>query len=188
MSTTTMGAGTVQNHELRARTRVHVGSFGIGSVGVAAALVATWGAIAPYIGPTFGYDADGSSSWHWSLTHSMLALVPGALGLLLGITILAETRGITAGRRRVSLATIGLLLMACGAWFVVGPLAWPVLTSHAGYFVPTSPLRFIANEIGYSLGTGVVLAICGGFVAGWASRHQIKASAPVTGGNGAVST
>jgi hypothetical protein len=40
-----------------------------------------------------------------------------------------------------------------------------------------SPLRALENQVGYSLGTGLILAVCGAFTIGWAARHQVKSLA-----------
>jgi hypothetical protein len=159
-----------------ARAGVHVGRFGLGTAGVIALLVSAWGGIIPYVGPVFNYSADGSASWHWNLAHTVLALVPGALGVLLGLFVIAESRGITVGRGRLSLAMAGTLLMICGAWFAIGFLAWPVISDSGPYFVATTHLRVLADEVGYGIGVGLILVFCGAYVVGWASRHQPKAS------------
>lgn len=160
-----------------ARSRVHLGRLGLGTAGVVAVLVSAWGGIVPYVGPVFSYSGDGSGSWHWSLAHAVLALAPGALGVLLGLFVIAESRGITVGKGRLSLATAGTLLMVCGAWFAIGPLAWPVIDNSGPYFVAATHLRVLADEVGYSIGVGLILVVCGAFVDGWASRHQPKATA-----------
>jgi hypothetical protein len=173
--TDTTGAGPTNTRSTDARpgTRVRLGRVGLAVAGVIALLASAWGGVVPYVGPLFGYSADGSNAWHWSLPHAFLALVPGVVGVLLGLMILAEARGITVGRGRVSLATAGTLLMVCGAWFAIGPLAWPVIfTSNSGYFVASSHLGLLETEVGYSIGTGLILVICGAFVDGWASRHR----------------
>lgn len=170
----------VERQELgrhEARAQVHLGRFGLGVAGVVAVLVSAWGGIVPYVGPLFDYSGDGSGSWHWNLAHAVLALAPGILGVLLGLFVIAESRGVVVGRGRLSLATAGTLLMICGAWFAIGPLAWPVLSNGSGYFVASTHLRVLAYEVGYSIGTGLILVICGAFVDGWASRHQPKATA-----------
>ena len=133
--------------------------------------------LVPFVGPLFGYSADGSGSWHWDLAHSALGLAPGALGVVLGVFVVRQSRGIVAGKSRLSLATAGTLLMASGAWFAIGPLAWPLLTHSSGYFVPAAPSTLLAREIGYSIGTGLVLVFCGAFTDGWSSRHQPPAPA-----------
>ncbi len=168
----------VQRHA--AKPRVRLGRIGLGTAGVVAVLVSAWGGIVPFVGPLFNFSGDGSGSWHWNLAHAVLAVAPGALGVLLGLFVIAESRGIVVGKGRLSLATAGTLLMVCGAWFAIGPLAWPVLSNSGTYFAASSHLRLLAYEVGYSIGVGLVLVVCGAFVDGWASRHQPKATAVVT--------
>jgi hypothetical protein len=154
-----------------------VGRFGVATAGLLAVLVSAWGGIVPYVGPVFGFSADGATSWHWSLSHSVLALIPGAAGVLLGLFVMSAARATAATRGRLTLAMAGTLLMVCGAWFAIGPLAWPVIYHGDIYFVQSaSHLRFLAYEVGYAIGTGVILVGCGGFVNGWASRHQRQAT------------
>jgi hypothetical protein len=190
-SSTVAGSDQLLTHAVQrpdAGARVHLGRLGIGVAGVVAVLVSAWGGIVPYIGPLFSYSADGSGAWHWNLAHTVLALLPGAAGVLLGLFVIAESRGITVRNGRMSLATAGTLLMVCGAWFAVGPLAWPVISSGSTYFVAGTHLRILAYEVGYSIGTGIVLVVCGAFVDGWASRHQRRSVAvppagePMSGG------
>jgi hypothetical protein len=171
-----------------ARTRAHLGRLGLGTAGVVAVLVSAWGGIVPYIGPLFNYSGDGSGSWHWSLAHAVLALVPGAAGVLLGLFVIAESRGIAVGKGRLSLATAGTLLMICGAWFAIGPLAWPVISNSGSYFAASTHLRLLANEVGYGIGVGLILVVCGAFVDGWASRHQPKATVVPDAANGERAT
>ena len=159
-----------------ARTRVRLGRVGLGTAGVVAVLASAWGGIVPFVGPLFNFSGDGSGSWHWNLAHAVLALAPGAAGVLLGLFVIAESRGIVVGKGRLSLAAAGTLLMVCGAWFAIGPLAWPVLSNTGTYFAASSHLRLLAHEVGYSIGVGLVLVVCGAFVDGWASRHQPKAT------------
>ncbi|HKI41637.1 MAG TPA: hypothetical protein VKA66_14935, partial [Mycobacterium sp.] len=112
-----------------------------------------------------------------NLAHAVLALAPGIAGVLIGLFVIAESRGIVVGRGRLSLAMAGTLLMICGAWFAVGPLAWPVISNGSGYFIASTHLRVLAYELGYSIGTGLILVVCGAFVDGWAARHQPKVTA-----------
>jgi hypothetical protein len=146
-------------------------SVSLGMVGIVTVAISAWGAIIPFVGPTFGYSADGTSSWQWSLTHSVLNLVPGAIGVLIGLSFFAPIRTSTAGRR-FSLGLAGTIAIACGAWFVIGPLAWLVISDVTQYFVSTTPLRNLANQVGYALGPGLILAVCGAFAVGWATRHN----------------
>jgi hypothetical protein len=125
-------------------------------------LLGAWGGIVPFVGPIFGFSADGSSSWTWNLAHALLFLAPGATAVIAGLLIIAKGRS----PRRRSLVFCGLIAAAAGAWFVVGPLAWPVLEGTAYFHSGASALRELAYWIGYSLGTGGLLVALGSFVLG----------------------
>lgn len=165
---------TVEPRDRAARLRL--GRVGLGTAGFVAVLAAAWGGIVPFVGPLFGFSADGTGSWYWNMPHALLALVPGAAGVLLGLFVIAESRGVVIGRGRMSLAMAGTLLILCGAWFAIGPYAWPVLNNSGNYFSSATHMRFLLHELGYSVGVGLVLVMCGGFVAGWASRHSPRSA------------
>ena len=154
-----------------ARTTVRSSSISLGMVGFIALIVSAWGGIVPFVGPTFGFSADGAASWHWDLSHVVLALIPGALGCLAALTFLAPANA-TVTRRRLSLSTAGVIGIASGAWFVIGPLAWPVLVNTHSYFVAATPLRALEYQVGYALGPGLILVMCSAFAMGWAARHN----------------
>jgi hypothetical protein len=158
----------------------NVGHLGLGTVSLLLIAISAWGGIVPFVGPSFGFNADGTGSWHWSLTHAVVALAPGAVGVLIGLTVLAGSRGLVVGRGRMSLAGAGMLVLACGAWFAVAPWAWPVIQTSNAYFVGASPLHTLANLAGYALGPGLIAAACGAFFVGWASRHQNTGQSVVT--------
>lgn len=145
-------------------------SVSLGFVGLVALVVSAWGGIVPFWGPAFGYSGDGSGSWYWNLPHAVLALVPGALGVLAGLSIM-EARGDSPARGRMSLSAAGLVAVICGAWFVVGPVAWPVINGSR-YLATAAPLATLEHWIGYALGPGLILGMCGAFALGWAARHD----------------
>lgn len=146
-------------------------SISLGAIGLVALVVSAWGGIIPYVGPSFGFSADGYGSWHWNLSHGVVALIPGAIGCLFALSLMGRTAA-GATLRRVALTGGGLLAVASGAWFVVGPLAWPVLVNGGRYFVTASPLGELEHQVGYALGPGLILAACGAFAIGWAARHD----------------
>jgi hypothetical protein len=135
--------------------------FSLAVVALVALAVSAWGGIVPFVGPTFGFSADGSGSWHWNLNHAVLSLAPGALG-------------VATGRARVLLVLAGTLAAAAGAWFVIGPWAMLVLHTSSTYYLaaPGSRIRVLAHQVGYSLGTGLIITACGAFALGWAARHR----------------
>jgi hypothetical protein len=156
--------------------RPSVPPAGLGVLGVLTALVGAWGAVVAFVGPSFGFSGDGSVSWYWSFPHAMLWVVPGAVATLCGLSMLRLVPRAFAGLGRIGSGVIGLIVAACGAWFVVGYLAWPVLRNSAGVFVPSSPIRELAYQIGYSVGPGLLLAVFGGFAMGWAVRSRSRRS------------
>jgi len=135
-------------------------------------LIGAWGGVIPFVGPTFGFNADGSPSWTWNLMHALLWVAPGAVACLGAVASLGLISRFARGRGHVGAAGAGLLVVLAGAWFVIGPVAWPVLQHSGGVFVPASPLRELAYEVGYSLGPGVVLTLLGGTALGWAFRGR----------------
>ena len=177
MTTTVGHIGDSGNDALRSsRHRVALASgrtrsISLGAVGLVALVISAWGGIVPYVGPTFGFSGDGFGSWHWNLSQAVLALIPGAIGCLFAVSLMGRT---AAGStlRRVGLTGGGLLAIASGAWFVIGPLAWPVLVNGGRYFVTASPLGELEYQVGYALGPGLILAACGAFAIGWAARHN----------------
>jgi hypothetical protein len=128
--------------------------------GALACAVGAWGGIVPFVGPIFGFSADGSPSWTWNLTHAVLFLVPGAAAFLGGLAIIAAGR--TSFGRHIGLAAAGALVAVAGAWFIVGPWAWPVLQSTS-FFGSAPALRELEYWIGYSLGPGAMLIALGSF-------------------------
>lgn len=147
-------------------------SASLWTLGLVTLLISAWGGIIPYVGPVFGFGATGTGSWYWSLSHAVLALVPGAIGVLLALSFFTPVSRAGVARRRLGLSTAGLIAVACGAWFVIGPLAWPIVDNTGRYFVLAAPLRSLANHVGYSFGPGLILAACGAFALGWAARHD----------------
>lgn len=148
-------------------------SFRLFVAGFMALLAGAWGGIVPFVGPTFGFSADGSGSWYWDLSHTLLALIPGAVGCLVGFSLMGYS--ISRSRSFLGLGLIGLLAAASGAWFVIGPFAWPVLYSTKAYFVTATPLRELAYLVGYALGPGLILAIVGGVAWGSETARAVAA-------------
>ena len=144
---------------------------GLALIGLIGLLTSAWGGIVPYVGPMFGFNSNGSASWEWSFLHAMVYLVPGVVGVFASLVVLSRAgassileRGrIGRALARMSLAFAGVLLLACGAWFIVGPAAWGALGAPGTVFAPaTSNAANFVNQIGYNLGVGVILAALGG--------------------------
>jgi hypothetical protein len=118
---------------------VQSGGTGLLTVAVLTILVSAWGALIPFVEPIVGYHVTGRPLWHWNAAHALLAVVPGAVGVVMGFVVLSGSRRIALGRGRMSVQWAGLITMLCGAWFIVGPTAWPVVTTNGVYFAPQHP-------------------------------------------------
>jgi hypothetical protein len=146
-------------------------------VGLGILLISAWGGIIPFVGPSFGYNANGTSSWHWNLSHALLALAPGAAGCVAGLYLLGRATSWRPGQGGSAFA--GTLALACGAWFAIGPVSWPVLWTRS-YFVGASPLHELAYQVGYALGPGLILAGFGALVLGMIGRRRRTGTVVVT--------
>jgi hypothetical protein len=140
------------------------GSSGLVFAGFLAVLLSAWAGIIPYVGPTFGFSADGTSSWTWNNAHTYGALVPGAVGIIFAMLILAEARRPVGVQPAGTLASAGFVVFLCGAWLSVVPVVWPVIS--APYFHAASPSMTLAHWLGYASGPGILLAAFGAYVMG----------------------
>lgn len=131
---------------------------GLALIGLLTVLDGAWGAIVPFIGPLFGFRSHGQDAWQWSSLHGILYLAPGAVAVLFGLIILARARSVTRG----SVGFAGLVVAACGAWFVVGPALWPTFGTGPVFTPAATAMDNFIHQVGYNLGVGVILAILGG--------------------------
>jgi hypothetical protein len=148
-------------------------SFGLIFASFLAVLVSAWAGIVPYLGPTFGFSADGTSSWTWDSAHTYGALVPGAVGVIFSVLVLAGARRPLGTQSAGTLASAGFVVFLCGAWLTVVPVVWPVIMSP--YFHSPSPSMTLAHWLGYASGPGLLLAAFGAYVMGRA-RYAALAS------------
>lgn len=135
---------------------------GLVSVGLAALLVSAWGGIVPFIGPTFSFTANNTPAWHWSNMHLWLHVVPGVVGIVFGLVVLSGVPKAWRARGRAMLGFAGLVLIACGAWFVLAPQIWPIISSGQVFAPQSDAMTNFLAWLGYNLGPGVVLAALGG--------------------------
>jgi hypothetical protein len=139
-------------------------SSGLIFVSFLAVLLSAWAGIVPYVGPTFGFSADGTSSWTWNNAHTYGALVPGAVGIIFSMLILAAARRPVGSQSAGTFASAGFLVFLCGAWLAIVPVVWPVITNL--YFHVDSPSMTLEYWLGYASGPGVLLAAFGAYVMG----------------------
>lgn len=148
----------------------------VGFTGLLIALLGAWGGIVAFVGPTFGYNATVASSWQWTTANWLLHLVPGAVALAAGLVVMSSSPSV---RVRGMLALASLAAIAAGAWFVIGPAAWPWFETSSAYGPATGAGAAFANQVGANLGVGVLLAALGGMAL--KTALATRAAATVTG-------
>jgi hypothetical protein len=148
--------------------------------GLLIVILGAWAGLVTFIGPTFGFTPTSSSSWQWTTNNWLLHLLPGAAGVVGGLLILGSAPTLRA-RALTWLAV--LLIVAAGAWLVIGPAAWPLFESSSVYATASTSWRDFLNQIGTNLGPGLLLAVLGGMAlkagAGTAVSPAAVTPAPV---------
>lgn len=144
----------------RAGTRAFVRPIGVTGIGFLTVVFAAWGGICVFVGPEFGYKPTSAQSWQWTEQNWLLHLVPGAVGVVAGLMMLAMVS--SRGARRGALGFAALLAIAAGTWFVIGPAAWGMFHSSAPFAQTNSANTDFLNQLGANLGPGLLLAILGG--------------------------
>ena len=129
-----------------------------GAAGLLIALVGAWAAIAPFVGPEFGYRVTSLGAWHWSMRNWMLHLAPGGAALLAGLLMMSRARA----SRTLSLV-LGLAVVAAGAWLIVGPPVWTWI-EHSASYATASARTALLYQVGAALGPGILLAALGAVV------------------------
>lgn len=147
-------------------------------------LLGAWGGIVAFVGPTFGFRADGTTSWDLSVNHVLLYLGPGALAFLCGLLLVTSSRAARHDGGRLAALAAGIGAVVAGLWFVIGPVAWPVIhrAIGAGPFVavPATPLANLVNQIGYNLGVGTLILALGAVAVDAALRQRRRPVYPDT--------
>jgi hypothetical protein len=133
-------------------------------------LLGLWGALIPFVGPYFDYQIGTTSTWDWSIDRFWLSVLPGAAAVLGGLIMLYSTRRSTASFG-------GLLALAGGLWFVVGPsvsMLWNDGAQATGAAFGDNGTR-VLEWIGFYYGTGALITMFAAYGLGF------LAALPVTG-------
>ncbi len=120
--------------------------------GAVIAVLGVWGALIPFIGPSFSYAIGPTDSWHWTSGRLWLSVVPGAVALVGGLMLMSSARRPTA--------SLGALLgVLAGAWFVVGPTVselWNHGVSQAGVPHGSTGVR-VLEQLGWFSALGALI-------------------------------
>jgi len=120
--------------------------------GAIIALLGAWGALIPFVGPTFGYSIGPDDAWNWTNGRLWLSVLPGAVAVVGGLMLMLSARRPTA--------SFGALLgLVSGMWFVVGPTVsqlWNDGVSQAGTVHGSDTLQ-VFELLGYFLAPGALI-------------------------------
>jgi len=121
--------------------------------GIAIAAVGVWAVLGPLVGTN-------EASWRWNFNHFVLSVVPAACAVLGGLMMLS--------RRRLPVSFGGLLALAGGLWFMVGPMTY-VLWPSGG--LGTGPALggsvWLAQWIGFFFATGALVTLLSSYALGF---------------------
>jgi len=124
------------------------------ATGMLLVLLGAWGGVIPFVGPYFNYQIGTTSTWDWSVDRFWLSILPGAAAVVGGLIMLYSTRRSTA-----SLG--GLIALAGGLWFVVGPsvsMLWNDGVSATGPAIGDNGTR-VLEWIGFFYGSGALITM-----------------------------
>jgi hypothetical protein len=124
-------------------------------------ILGIWGAVIPFIGPSFGYAFGTHATWYYTADRLYLDILPGVAVIVGGLIVLR------AGDRASGVLGTWLAI-AGGAWFVVGPAIsrlWEHTLGPIGgpMFGPT---RQMLELVGYFYGLGALIVALGAFALG----------------------
>jgi hypothetical protein len=135
-------------------------------------LLGLWGGLVPFVGPYFDYALGANRTWHWTTNRLWLEVLPAAVVVLGGLLMfVSRTRG------RASLG--GLLALAGGVWFVIGPsmsMLWHHGTVATGAPVGGTALR-TAEWIGFFYGTGALITLLAAYALGFLAALPVGGEA-----------
>jgi type IV secretory pathway VirB2 component (pilin) len=154
---------TIFHHRARVhRVRLYH-PLGVAGMGILTALLGAWAALVGFVGPEFGYQATNNASWQWTTANWLLHLIPGAVAFVAGLAAVALAGATTLGGRTL-LRLTGLVIVAAGAWLVIGPALWPVFESGSPYGSAATAQTSFTHQIGANLGPGLLLVALGAMI------------------------
>jgi hypothetical protein len=120
--------------------------------GLLLVLLGAWGALVPFIGPSFHYAYTPDRAWAYTSGRLWLEILPGAATVLGGLVVLASAYR--------PAAHLGAWLAALsGAWFALGGIlgpTWSGINMNPGTPVGGTTMRAF-EQIGFFIGLGIVI-------------------------------
>lgn len=142
--TETFGSTTPPKTRVLSRTR------GAAS-GILLVLLGAWGALAPFIGPSFNFALTPDTSWKWTAARGWYEVLPGSVAFVGGLLLLF-------GRSRAVTLLGAWLGILAGGWFIVGPAMSNELTlGSVGHPISTNSGVRVAEILAFFYALGAVI-------------------------------
>src|SRR4051812_20970058 len=114
-----------------------------------------WGAIVPFIGPSFNLTIGPDATFHMTDGRLWLSLIPGVVAVVGGLMLLFSAN-------RASAILGAQLALAAGVWFVIGPVLSQLWSSAPGAlgqagFAAGDEGRRVLEAIAYFYGVGAAI-------------------------------
>ncbi|WP_193043124.1 hypothetical protein [Mycolicibacterium baixiangningiae] len=127
-----------------------------------------WGALIPFLGPSFDFAFTPDQPWTWTNARGWLEVLPGAVAVAGGLLMLTS-------RNRATAMLGGWLAVAAGAWFVVGrALAGPLGLGNPGTPVAGTDTKRVWLELTYFYGLGALIVFLGALALGRLSVRSVR--------------
>lgn len=169
----------------------------VGLLGWAVAIFGAAMATMPFLGPLIGVPMDGSAAWQWTVDRGALHVVPGLMGVTLGLLVVWAARGLDRGPRalheRSLVGWLGMAVLAVGGWMIGGPWIYDLMVPGAGHsglmflaapgWTRMSPAHQLALESVCHWAPGIVTALSGSALLGlvrWPPGLQYWSRPPAT--------
>jgi predicted DNA-binding protein with PD1-like motif len=128
--------------------------------GIALILLGAWGAISPFVTPSFGFGFAPDTMWQWSSARGWLEVLPGCVAAVGGLVMIISPN-------RIVIALGGALAAISGAWFIVGiSLADLLHIGSVGAPLGTRPGIQSLEWLALFYGLGAVIVLLVAFVLG----------------------
>jgi hypothetical protein len=140
--------------------RSQIGSNALSGLAIIA--FGVWAVLGPFVGP--------GETWTSNFNHVMLSVVPAAGAVLGGLMMLSRGRQVA----RIG----GLVALAGGVWFMIGPMTYPLWPSGG---VGTGPAAggsvWLAQWIGFLFVTGAVITLLSSYALGFLASDDFEQEA-----------
>jgi len=147
-------------------------------------LLGIWAGLVPFVGPYFHYAMHSNQHWQWFTDRFWLEVLPAIVAVVGGLILMG-------GMTRVSIMFGGLLALAAGLWFIVGPNV-SMLWNHGAITVgPPMGRHNITRTlewIGFFYGVGALITMFSSYALGFMAALPIVDERVVGGRTAAAGT